>query len=249
VRQRIGVADEGRSWSAVTFDLPGCLVSAASRRELLELAPIAVASHLAWLWRSGLDATRDAVELDIEEEICAADHDAADGEFCFNDDLRPTSVEDIDRGVAIMERSRADLLDAVRGVSDAILDWRPPATAMARVDEWNPQPRTIREIMSEVASAEAYYCDGLLDGAVSSADGGNADPVVHRSRLVATLRSLNADDRARRFEPVRSWQETPEHWTARKVIRRVISHERFHTAEIQQQLSWLLVGVPRFRPD
>jgi hypothetical protein len=26
----------------------------------------------------------------------------------------------------------------------------------------------------------------------------------------------------------------------------VISHERFHTAEIRQRLSWLQVGVPRF---
>jgi hypothetical protein len=30
------------------------------------------------------------------------------------------------------------------------------------------------------------------------------------------------------------------------VVRRVIAHERFHTAEIRQRLAWLLVGVPSF---
>jgi hypothetical protein len=33
------------------------------------------------------------------------------------------------------------------------------------------------------------------------------------------------------------------------VIRRVISHERFHTAEIRQRLCWLLVGIPDVRRD
>jgi hypothetical protein len=45
---------------------------------------------------------------------------------------------------------------------------------------------------------------------------------------------------------VRSWQETAEHWTARKVVRRVIAHERFHTAEIRQRQGWILLGVPDF---
>ena len=32
---------------------------------------------------------------------------------------------------------------------------------------------------------------------------------------------------------------------ARKVVRRMLAHERFHTAEIQQRLSWLQLGVPQ----
>jgi hypothetical protein len=49
------------------------------------------------------------------------------------------------------------------------------------------------------------------------------------------------------FYVTRSWQDRPEQWTVRKVIRRIISHERFHTKEIQQRLSWILLGVPEFR--
>jgi hypothetical protein len=69
---------------------------------------------------------------------------------------------------------------------------------------------------------------------------------MQRERLNAALRGLSDEGRSRRFEPVRAWQTAAEHWTARKVIRRVISHERFHTAEIRQRLSWLVIGLPRF---
>jgi hypothetical protein len=40
-----------------------------------------------------------------------------------------------------------------------------------------------------------------------------------------------------------------EHWTVRKALRRIISHERFHTKEIEQQLAWLLVGPPELAPN
>jgi hypothetical protein len=33
----------------------------------------------------------------------------------------------------------------------------------------------------------------------------------------------------------------------RKLVRRIISHERAHTAEIEQRRTWLLAGVPEYR--
>jgi len=248
VRYRIGIADSGSSWEAVAFDLPGCIVQAASRSELLEIAPVVVADHIAWLRRSEIDvASDDGVEFDVVEEVRTAEHDAADGEFCFDDDLVPVSDDDIAVGLAIVEASRGDLLLAMKGVRDAILDWRPPLSAMARIDEWKPRPRTIREIIGEIASAEGYYRTALADGVESATRGDTQDLATQRLRLVETLRSLADEDADRLFKPQRAWQDRPEHWTARKVIRRVISHERFHTAEIRQRLAWLLVGVPRFR--
>jgi len=37
-------------------------------------------------------------------------------------------------------------------------------------------------------------------------------------------------------------------WTARKSLRRIINHQRFHTREIEQRLSWILLGVPDVLP-
>jgi hypothetical protein len=249
VRYRIGVIEPASSWEAVVFDLPGCVVQAGSRDELLELAPVAIADHVAWLRRGGIDvAADDAFDIDVAEAVRAAAQHAADGEFCFADDLAPLADHDLTVGLAMLEWSRRDLLGALRGVPDPILDWRPPLWAMARIDEWNPDVRTIREITREIAAAEGYYRTGLRDGPETGGpDAAAHDLAVQRERLIELLTSLDSDDRGRRFEPIRPWQTAPEHWTARKVIRRVISHERFHTAEIRQRLSWLLVGVPRFR--
>jgi hypothetical protein len=238
VRFRIGIADYGTCWGGLAFDMPGCAANAGSRDDLLAVMPVTIAEHVAWLQRHCLPAEPDGP--------CALN--VVEGEFCFDDDLRGVTDDDVEAVFRVMACSRADLLAAPRGVPDAILDWRPPRSAMAQIDEWKPQPLTIREILADVASAESYYRTALHDGR-GTPDEGGADLNTERSRLVDALRALSAVDRARRFEPIRSWQSAPEHWTARKVIRRVISHERFHTAEIRQRLSWLLVGVPHFRRE
>jgi hypothetical protein len=38
-------------------------------------------------------------------------------------------------------------------------------------------------------------------------------------------------------------------WTARKVMKRIISHTRFHTKEVEQRISWLTLGVPEVIPQ
>jgi hypothetical protein len=105
---------------------------------------------------------------------------------------------------------------------------------------------TIREIVAGVASAEAYYRRGLRDGQEPPDPGGTLGLDEQRELLLKDLLALSPEDRGRRFQRIRQSQTAPEHWTARKVIRRVIAHERFHTAEIRQRLAWLQLGVPVF---
>jgi hypothetical protein len=61
---------------------------------------------------------------------------------------------------------------------------------------------------------------------------------------LSLLRSLSDEQRARVYRPIRPGVATPGSWTVRKVIRRIISHERAHTAEILQRRTWILLGVP-----
>jgi hypothetical protein len=246
---RAGLADMGGSFQICMFDLPGCMVTGARREEALAIAPVVVAEHAGWLTRHGIaHRAGDRVELEIVEEVRADASAAADGEFCFADDLVATSAEDIELGIRTMTASRDDLLDVLNACPEAVLNWRPPLSAMARIDEWKPQPLTIREIAADVAGAESYYRRGLEDGKQEhSSDAEPPQLDIERMLLIDALRSLSPDDLGRRFEPQRPWQSSPEHWTARKVLRRVISHERFHTAEVQQRLAWLQLGVPRIR--
>jgi hypothetical protein len=240
----------GSSWSAFAFDLPGCVATAATRDGLLAIMPVVIAEHVAWLKRHGITPIEhDSTNIAVVEEVPADNELGVEGEFCFDDDLRPTTTADIEQGIQVMDASRRDLLRAVDGVPDAILDWRPPPSAMAHIDVWKPHPLTIREIVPDVAGAESYYRTALHDGREEGTPDDASDAAVQRALLVAMLRSLSEQDRTRRFAPIRSWQDAPEYWTARKVIRRVISHERFHTAEIRQRLCWLLVGIPDVRRD
>jgi hypothetical protein len=243
---RIGVSLHADRVEGVVFDLPGCAVAAPDDGALRELMPIAIAEHLTWLARQGEQVDpHAAIDLEVTETIVRAEMAAADGEFCFADDQRPVTDDVIETAVRHMACARADLLALVGPLPDAVLDWRPPRSAIAKFDEWNPDVLTIREIVSSIASSDGYYRTGLQDGNAPD-DVGAADLESQRREVIQRLRSLSGEDRGRVFHPVRPWGDGPEAWTPRKAIRRIIGHERFHTKEIEQRLAWLLLGVPDF---
>lgn len=243
---RVGMSKHEDRVEAVVFDLPGCAAHAATEGALHELLPVAIAEHVAWLRRHGEAAGDSAIDFEITEVINRWEMTAADGEFCFQDDLRPPSDAEIERAIAHMGFARKDLLTLVEPLPDAVLDWRPPMSAMAKIDPWNPDVLTIREIVASIASSDGYYRTGLQDGPAPE-DEQPEDLESQRRRTVERLRALSAEERGRVFRPKRPWRDSPEEWTARKAIRRIIAHERFHTKEIQQRLAWLLLGVPEFR--
>lgn len=250
MKYRVSIAMYDDRVEACVFDLPGCMATAATAHELHALLPIVIGEHLTWLQRHG-EELNDAlpIEPDVTEEIDVALADAADDEFCFADDRPPASEADIEVGIRRMSYARDDLLAVIEPLPDVVLDWRPLISAMAKIDTWNPDVHTIREIALDIANADGYYRNGL------SGEPDDQQPDVHsgeklgreRELTIARLRSLTPEERGALFRPTRAWQDRPEQWTARKAIRRIISHERFHTKEIEQRLAWLLLGVPEFR--
>ena len=245
---RIGITESDKSPSATVFDLPGCGAEASDRSSLDQLVPVCISEYLSWL-RSHGETTHDesTIQFEVVEEIDPTSIKAADGEFCFADDRGQATPEDIETAVRYMGHAREDLLDTISGLNDVVLDWRPPKSAMARINPWKPVVLTIREIVQDIAGAEGYYRTGLQDGE-STSEAGDERPNLEsqRARTLERLHTLSDAELSQVFRPRRSWQEGSEIWTVRKVLRRVIDHERFHTAEIQQRLTWLLLGVPDF---
>jgi hypothetical protein len=250
MKYSVGITKHERELEGWVFDLPGCHAVAPSRAALGALLPIVIAEHLAWLRGHGesIGAAAQDTHVDVVEEIATKDRAAADGEFVFDDDLRPLDDADIDTAVRGMAYARGELLSLIEPLPDSVLDWRPPASAMARIDPWNPDVRTIREIALDIANSDGYYRNGMSNSPKPPVEKGGAleQLAYERELTVARLHGLSVEERASAFRPRRPWQDRPEEWTARKAIRRIISHERFHTKEIQQRLAWLLLGLPDF---
>ena len=245
---RVGIVTYTDRVEATVFDLPGCGAGAPDMAAVQGLLPVVIAEYAGWLRRHGEQVQdRTPVEFEFVEQIDPASIHDADGEFCFEDDHASASQEDVETAIRYMDFSRRDLLDVTTGLPDQVLDWRPPASAMATINPWNPDVLPIRQIGTSIAAAEGYYRTGLEDGEPASASPDEIGSLeLQRERVVVRLRNLTEDERTRVFRPRRPWQKGRETWTARKVMRRIISHERFHTKEIEQRLAWLLLGVPDF---
>jgi hypothetical protein len=240
-----GIGVFGDRVQAVVFDLPGCTVGASTLNEALAALPLAIAEHLSWIESWGEAVPAGAIEFKIAETMDAAASGAADGEFTFAHDREAPEDGEVERAMRVLAHSRDDLLATIRHLRDEVLDSVPAETAIGQIDEWAPGVRSIREIIAHITSGDSYYASGVTElpplSAPPTLDG-------ERRRAVAALRALSRADGARLFRVRRGWQERgEEEWTLRKTLRRMISHERFHTAEIRQRLAWLLVGEPNVR--
>lgn len=247
---RVGIAIFPEVTEGWVFDLPGCHAFGRSVDAVKDSLPLSVEEYLVWLRRQGEDAPAPGpigpIGLEFVEEVDVAKTSEAGGEFCFEADRASVGDEEIEAAVCLMGYSRADLKRAAGGLTDTLLDWRPPPSALDRIDDWAPDVRSIREIMAHIASAEGYYTGNISLGALPDQTlEQRTDLEGQRERAVRRLRSLSDEDRGRVLHRRHQWQESEECWTVRKAIRRYIGHERFHTKEIEQRLAWLLVGIPK----
>jgi predicted RNase H-like HicB family nuclease len=246
MKHQVWLVTYGGYLHAWVLDLPGCVTGAHDMDELAQALPVVIAEHVAWLREHG-EVVEERDGWEVAETVDGRRLDAIGGEFCFAGERVPLAPEELEGLIARMQHARADLLGSVEPLPDAVLDWEPPPFAVASVDAWAPEVRTIRAIIEHVLQLELYYRDGLHDrpakGIFERVE--NADS--ERARTIELLRSLPDEERGRAYWPVRPSRTVAEEWSVRKVIRRIISHERAHTAEVQQRRTWLLLGVPRLR--
>jgi hypothetical protein len=103
--------------------------------------------------------------------------------------------------------------------------------------------RTIRDVARHVLELEVYYRSGLRDGPAA----GIFEPVGAPAEEHAARSAAARTGRGRTVTELLAGQtgaERAREWTVRKVLARLISHERVHTAEIWQRRAWVLLGAP-----
>jgi predicted RNase H-like HicB family nuclease len=209
---------------------PGCWVFGRTPERALLKAKAAVSDWFEWLKQHEETASVGAWDIEVEvSEMMRVDYnpvDAGKPEPIFWSEVAPITKKDIGRTLRLMGYSRQDLLKIVSDLSSDCLDWLPPN-----------EPRTIGNCLRHVACVEPWYMTRL-----------NVDLPCKYPRQVFTLLDLTRNvvvdclksfprEKMRGiFQPAKDANEVCNLWSARKVLRRLVDHERLHARYIERVL-------------
>ncbi|MGH2628931.1 MAG: type II toxin-antitoxin system HicB family antitoxin [Anaerolineales bacterium] len=204
------------NWIAHVPDLPGCFASHQDREAALGAVPAAVESYAAWRRGHGLTIFGPAGSMVVGEVIRAWRYEADyEVNAFFASDRPPLSEMEIPEFERLLRATRHDLLAAVDGLGAEDLD------RTVAGERW-----PIRGILEHTANAEWWYLDRIgLAGAWRDLPPDVFDRLgAVRGRLLSQLGPL-----CERSGVVTLSGET---WSARKVLRRTLWHERDHIGHI-----------------
>lgn len=193
--------------------LPGCYAPGATRVAALDAAPARIAAYFDWLTTLGPDgldlfpAREGYTTTIIEEHVPVTIGEDSIVNALFADDRRPLTADEIGRGLVLLGATRRDVIATVAKARDE------------HSDEVEP-------LLLHLARAEWWYFDrlGLAAELAVPREGTLAQVEVVRDFARKRLPALAGDGRV--------VSKRGELWSARKVLRRMLQHERDHTEQI-----------------
>ena len=210
------------------LDLPGCFSSARDREDAVGRAPSRIAEYFAWITRHdpSLPKVSGPFEVNVMETFeahpCSDDRDYLVNAF-FEDDRRPLSYWDVEAGLRLLEWTRQDLLAVVEPLS---------AEQIHRTIRGEDRD-TIAGVLEHLLAAENWYLHQL-------------DLSVERSSLPENvfekLEAVRTNTRRQLVTLMgekRITESCDERWSARKILRRTLWHERDHTQHIAKLVARL----------
>jgi hypothetical protein len=210
-------------WMAWCLDAHGFATWASSEAEVLGRVPTKLAEYQSWLVEHGLACPDVGGDVRVVERVRG-------NEILFSWDYGPCAADEIDHTLRLLSASRSDLVKTIEALPEAALDWDPPYQAFAEWATW----RSIRAILAHMANCETHYylsTVGHESGLPPAPPDGDWATFLaaHREEAVAFLRQLAASpDRAR----VCFGDDGA--WSVRKVLRRLVWHERLHWKSIRR---------------
>jgi uncharacterized damage-inducible protein DinB/predicted RNase H-like HicB family nuclease len=230
------IEGRGSHWMGHILALPGCCVRGGSRAEVLRSLPGAVREHRDWLDRHGQGSGREAIEVSIhvaEEIVGTGPFNPGDACALFSIERSPVTLDQIEDCLRLMSCSRSDLLELVGNLPDQVLDWRESRTEFS-----------VRIVLRHVGNAEEWYISRLFepDQLPREWAADHTLPVfefldLERRGCLDCLRRLDERQRSEVFRPAHFTDHPEEEWTARKVLRRYVEHEREHTRQARAILA------------
>lgn len=211
-------------WLAWVFDLIGCYCKGSSRQEVIENSPTSICEFINWTegYEQIQDSKTASISVQVKEEFF---HPDGDDEYLinafFDDDLKTLSEEEIYKIKWLANCTRGDLEKVVQTLEDERLKRHIDGEVQG----------SIEGILNHIATAERWYFDAL-GLAFDRADvPTNPLEALHKVRAHSLLQlELLADNRT--IENRRG-----EDWSARKICRRMLWHERAHIRQIEKYLS------------
>jgi predicted RNase H-like HicB family nuclease/uncharacterized damage-inducible protein DinB len=206
-------------------DLPGCNWLADTPEAAWDRAGECISAHIAWLRKYSQPAP---TENEPVTPRLAQKHKstAREGHLVgfFESDRDPVLPAEIPCFLDLMACARAELLSIVGDLPEETLDWKP-----------DPGSWSVQETLRHVAGAERWYLTRILE----PADIPNFKPSksvwqrleIVRESVLERLRGLGEPELSKVVA-----DKSGELWSARKVFRRYLEHEREHTAHIQEIL-------------
>ena len=222
--------NEGIRFQAWALEYPGCFAYGKDEKEVLSNLPAAIRSYAQWVaqressWM--VDATK--IELKVEDIFTAYCINEAfervgksDNEInaWFQDDRKPLTAVNIERGLKLLSWTREDLLNTIKSLSKEKLEQTYPN------ERWS-----INGILNHVGGAEWWYLNRL--GLAFPRAEMPKEPIARlekvRSYFNETLSKLEGSKQVVEIDG--------EFWSPRKILRRAVWHERDHTIHIQKLL-------------
>lgn len=222
MRIRLAVEDmEPNHWVAWALDLPACYSSGKTAEIAISHAPQKIAEHFTWLLNH--DKLSLVVNEQIEVQLVETFHSFASKESSdylvnafFQDDRRPLGYWDVKNSLRLLDWARQDMLVVLKSARQSQL---------TRVLPGEPNG-SIAGILEHIAATENWYLNQLDYGLKSSQLPG--DPfeklaIVRANTREKLVHLIGAEQLTKNYD---------ELWSARKVLRRTLWHERDHFQHI-----------------
>lgn len=220
-------------WATIWVpELAGLFLNGSTERETLREIPQAIKAYQRWLRGHGEPVRVTAAPaVDVVQRSQARARMRWGNTTVLHDFQRPRLTQpELARGLRWMGFMRWDTLLLLAALPPAGLDWTKPG-----------QARTIAQHLRHVANAERWYLDRLALGPFPDL-GRTTDPLERIARVrrmtLARLAKMTREERARIRKVDGEW------WSARKMLSRILYHERYHLRSMARIGAYHRVRVP-----
>ncbi len=215
-------------------ELLGCFLNERSERSALRMLPEAIGAYLRWLKRHGEQIRLPSSVTVNMAERWQVPEPLRWGNYAVLHEFERPPVTRIEirpafRWMRFMRNDTSNLLDQLPPEG---LDWTRPG-----------QERTIRKHLYHIAHAEQWYLQRLGLGPRPDLLAPTGDPLPYlanvRAIVISRLSRLTREERARTIQV-----DNGDWWSTRKMLGRMLYHERYHIRSMARIARHHQVRVP-----